>query len=62
MKTAINLAIASLLFTSAAVNFAFGPLVGGAAAQTSECSGVPPYPDCVCCTQCGCWMCPESDD
>ena len=58
MKTLLNLAVCLTLLCLVGVNVAMNPFMPQAHAQYSPCEGDPPSPDCGCCTDCGCWVCP----
>jgi len=56
MRTAMNFLIAVTLFTMSVANVTY-PLTP-AVASTDECDGEAPSPECECCEDCGCWVCP----
>lgn len=59
MRVFCNVAVSGCLLSLVALNLAFNPFLPQAYAQSeSPCEGSPPSPDCECCTDCGCWMCP----
>lgn len=59
MRTVLNLAVCATLLCLVGVNLAMNPFVPSAYAQYTECEGEPSSPNCECCTECGCWICPE---
>jgi|GEM_PF-2684991 len=58
MRVICNLAISACLLTLVAVNMVSNPFLPQALAQESPCEGAPPNPDCICCGDCDCWVCP----
>jgi len=57
MRTAINTAIAAILFALCVVNMVSNPFTTPAFG-VEGCQGNPPGPECQCCQDCGCWVCP----
>jgi hypothetical protein len=58
MRVVLNLAIAACLLALAGVNLLTNPFLPEVTAQEGGCAGSPPSPDCGCCDDCGCWVCP----
>lgn len=59
MRTVLNLAVCAALLCLGGVNLVMNPFLTTAHAQYEPCEGEPTGTNCMCCEDCGCWLCAE---